>query len=257
MTGAQSGKAKTQRNDSRHHQLDVRDICVFYGEAKALDGLYLSVGAGEIVAVLGSNGAGKTTLLRTVTGVLKPRTGDINFLGEAIGGRSPSNVIRKGITSVPEGGELFGPMSVADNLLLGAYSLSRRERKEKLPLRLQTVYDTFPVLKERTTQLAQTLSGGERQMLAVARALMSSPKLVALDEPSLGLSPVLVTEMMQLLKRICHEMGMSILLVEQNAKAALKIADYAYVLERGRIVLEGDSRQVGQDPSIYAAYLGG
>ena len=257
MPDAKKASAKTKRDYAHDRQLHVSEVCVFYGEARALDRLSLSVDTGEIVAVLGSNGAGKTTFLRAVTGILKPRTGDIFFFGEAIGGKSSSDVIRKGITSVPEGGELFGPMSVADNLLLGAYSLSRKERKAKLPSRLQTVYNTFPVLKNRLTQQAQTLSGGERQMLAVARALMSSPKLMALDEPSLGLSPILVQEMMQLLKRICREMKVSILLVEQNAKAALKIADYAYVLERGRIVLEGDSRQVGENPSIYSAYLGG
>ena len=256
MAETQNSSVNKKRRRSGDHQLDVRDVCVYYDEAQALDGLSLSVNSGEIVAVLGSNGAGKTTLLRTVAGVLKPRTGEIFFLGKSIGGRSPSDVIRTGITSVPEGGELFGPMSVADNLLLGAYTLSRGERKGKLPVRLETVYNTFPVLKSRLNQQAQTLSGGERQMLGVGRALMNSPKLMALDEPSLGLSPILVQEMMQLLKRICREMHVSMLLVEQNAKAALKIADYAYVLERGRIVLEGESQQVGEDPSIYAAYLG-
>ena len=238
-------------------QLTVEEICVFYGEAQALNQLSLSVNSGEVVAVLGSNGAGKTTLLKTIAGVLKPRNGEISFLKEIISKKSPNVIIRKGITSVPEGGELFGPMSVADNLLLGTYSLSRKKRKDMLESRLQTVFETFPVLKNRRTQHAQTLSGGERQMLAVARALMGSPKLIALDEPSLGLSPLLVQEMMRLLKRICKEMGVSILLVEQNAKAALKVADYAYVMERGEIVLEGNSQQVGEDPSIYAAYLGG
>ena len=237
-------------------QLIVNDICVFYGEAQALNELSLSVNSGEIVAVLGSNGAGKTTLLKTVTGVLKPRAGEISFTGEIISKKSPNVIIRKGITIVPEGGELFGPMSVADNLLLGTYTLGGKKRKDILESRLQTVFKTFPILKSRKSQQAQTLSGGERQMLAVARALMSSPKLIALDEPSLGLSPILVQEMMHLLKRICNEMGVSILLIEQNAKAALKIADYAYVMERGKIVLEGNSDQVGEDPSIYAAYLG-
>ena len=257
MTSILTEKANRVETQSDNPQLAIRDICVFYGEAQALNNLSLSVKPGQIVAVLGSNGAGKTTLLRTIAGVLQPRGGKITFIGEAIGGKTPYEVIRKGITSVPEGGELFGPLSVADNLLLGAYCLARKDRKLKLPDRLETVYTTFPILKERQKQTAQTLSGGERQMLAVARALMSGPKLVALDEPSLGLSPLLIQEMMGLLKRICLEMHVSILLVEQNAKAALKIADYAYVLERGNIVLEGDSQQVGQNPSIYAAYLGG
>jgi branched-chain amino acid transport system ATP-binding protein len=238
-------------------QLTVNKICVFYGEAQALNNLSLSVNSGEVVAVLGSNGAGKTTLLRTIAGVLKPRIGEISFLREVISNKAPNFIIRKGITSVPEGGELFGTMSIADNLLLGTYSLSGKNRKEMLESRLPTVFQTFPILKNRKAQHAQTLSGGERQMLAVARALMGNPTLIALDEPSLGLSPLLVQEMMLLLKKICKEMGVSILLVEQNAKAALKIADYAYVMERGEIVLEGNSEQVSKDPSIYAAYLGG
>ena len=257
MANVRTGHITTDQGPSSDLQLEVRDVCVCYGEAQALDAVSLSVNTGRIVAVLGSNGAGKTTLLKTVTGVLRPRTGSIFFEGESIGAKTPSDIIRKGIASVPEGGELFGPMSVADNLLLGAYCLNRKARKEKLPSRLQTIFSTFPILKSRRNQHAQTLSGGERQMLAVARSLMSGPKLVALDEPSLGLSPLLVQEMMRMLKRICSEMQVSILLVEQNAKAALKIADYAYVLERGKIVLEGDSRQVGENPSIYAAYLGG
>jgi branched-chain amino acid transport system ATP-binding protein len=258
-TKADYNKNNTAKEKRRagDRQLEIKDICTFYGEAQALKNVTLSVNAGEIVAVLGSNGAGKTTLLRTITGMIAPRDGTIVFRGESIGGLPPTEVIRKGITSVPEGGELFGIMSVSDNLLLGAYSLSRRERREKVPARLDMTFKIFPVLKARYNQKAETLSGGERQMLAVARALMTSPKLLVLDEPSLGLSPLLVTEMMKLLKHICREMKVSILLVEQNAKAALKIADYAYILERGKVVLKGDSHEVMANPTIYSAYLGG
>jgi branched-chain amino acid transport system ATP-binding protein len=237
--------------------LRMKDVCTYYGEAQALKDVSLVVNTGRIVAVLGSNGAGKTTLLRTLTGIKAPRTGEIVFGEESIGGLPPSEIIRKGIASVPEGGELFGSMRVSDNLLLGTYALSGKERKARFSDLLEMTFQTFPVLKTRLNQKAETLSGGERQMLAVARALMSSPRLVALDEPSLGLSPILVTEMMKLLKNICHGMGVSILLVDQNAKAALKIADYAYVLERGDVVLEGSSREVTSDPAIYSAYLGG
>ena len=243
--------------DAGKVELKVADLSVFYGEAQALDSVSLSVEKGLVVAVLGSNGAGKTTLLRALTGMIKSKEGEIFLQGQRIDGCSPNEIIRKGLASVPEGGELFGPMSVADNLLLGTYSLSRSDRKKKLPERLETAFETFPILKKRLSQKAETLSGGERQMLAVARALMSDPILVALDEPSLGLSPLLVTEMMALLRNICNQMGISIVLVEQNAKAALKIADFAYVLERGAISFQGSGKDVAEDPSIYTAYLGG
>ncbi|HKI49546.1 MAG TPA: ABC transporter ATP-binding protein [Desulfobacteria bacterium] len=236
--------------------LAVHDLCVSYGEAQALNHVSLFIKKGQSVAVLGSNGAGKTTLLKTVTGMLRPREGNIIFAGEKIEGMPPSEIIRSGVTSVPEGGELFGAMSVSDNLLLGTYSLLPSERKEKLTARLESTFETFPILKSRFNQKAETLSGGERQMLAVARALMSDPGLMALDEPSLGLSPLLVTEMMGLLKNICGTRGVSILLVEQNAKAALKIADYAYVLERGEVSFQGNGREVISNQSIYSAYLG-
>jgi branched-chain amino acid transport system ATP-binding protein len=252
MDHIQSGR-EVRRGDPI---IEVRDVCVFYGQAPALKDVSLSVPEGGVVAVLGSNGAGKTTLLRTVTGLLAPRSGDIVFKGAAIEGRHPSKIIRMGVASVPEGGELFSTMHVYDNLLLGAYPLNRHERKEKLPARLDMVFHTFPVLQTRLNQKAETLSGGERQMLALARALMSGPTLIALDEPSLGLSPLLVIEMMRLLNQIRQEMGMSIMLVEQNAKAALRIADYAYILERGEVVLKGESEEIAANPAVYSAYLG-
>lgn len=247
-------KAGRQAGD---RQLEIEDICTFYGEAQALKNVSLSVNTNEVVAILGSNGAGKTTLLRTMTGLLTPKYGKIVFRGESIEGMAPHEIIRKGIVSVPEGRELFGPMSVFDNLLLGTYSLNRGERREIMPTRLKMVFDIFPILRERRKQRTETLSGGEQQMLAVGRALMASPKLLALDEPSLGLSPLLTMEMMNLLKRICREWEVSILLVEQNARAALKIANYVYVLERGEIFLEGSSNEIMADPKIQSAYLGG
>lgn len=249
-------KSHKERKRAGNLQLEMRDVCAFYGEARALNKISISVNTKEIVAVLGSNGAGKSTLLKTLTGILPSRYGQIYFEGESITGMTPNDIIRRGISAVPEGRELFGPMSVYDNLLLGAYTLTARQRKEYFPVRLELVFSIFPVLKEKLRYKADTLSGGEQQMLALARALMSNPKLVALDEPSLGVSPVLTMEMMNLLKKI-SEMGISILLVEQNARAASKIADYIYIMERGEVVLEGTSQDVASDPKVYAAYLGG
>ncbi len=237
--------------------MEILDLSTFYGEAQALKALSLVINSNEVVAILGSNGAGKTTLLRTVTGLLAPRQGRIVFRGKSIEGMAPHRIIRLGITSVPEGRELFGAMTVSDNLLLGTYSASRRERNKILSTRLSMIFNLFPVLRERRRQRAETLSGGEQQMLALGRALMANPRLLALDEPSLGLSPRLVTEMMKTLKHIAYELGVSILLVEQNARAALKIADYVYVLERGKVVSEGTAAAIAASPSIQSAYLGG
>jgi len=238
-------------------RLVIEGASTFYGEAQALREVSLEVRVHEVVAILGSNGAGKTTLLRTVTGLLAPRSGKILFDNEQIGGRPPHEIIKKGIASVPEGRELFGSMTVWDNLLIGTYCLSKTERKEALGKQLDMIYSLFPILKERLMQRAETMSGGQQQMLAVARALMANTLLLALDEPSLGLSPLLVSEMMQALKRICSEMGVSLLLVEQNARAALKIADFVYILERGQVVLSGLCQEVISSPTIQSAYLGG
>jgi branched-chain amino acid transport system ATP-binding protein len=235
----------------------VDSISTFYGEAQALKNVSLEVKSHEVVAILGSNGAGKTTLLKTITGLLAPRTGTITFEQEQINGSPAHAIIRKGVASVPEGRELFGTMTVWDNLLMGTYSLRDNERKEVLKDRLDVIFGLFPILKQRLKQKAETMSGGEQQMLAVGRALMANPRLLVLDEPSLGLSPVLVAEMMRVLKRICIEMEVSLLLVEQNARAALKIADYVYVLERGEVVLSGTCVNVITSPTIQAAYLGG
>jgi branched-chain amino acid transport system ATP-binding protein len=238
-------------------RLAVDSVSTFYGEAQALKQISLEVHPKEVVAILGSNGAGKTTLLKTITGLLAPVEGRIFFENASIEGKAPHEIIRHGVSSVPEGRELFGPMSVMDNLLLGTYSLSGKKRKEVLAARLEIVFSLFPILKERLKQKAETLSGGQQQMLAVGRALMATPKLLALDEPSLGLSPLLVGEMMRALKEICERWEVSLLLVEQNARAALKIADYVYVLERGEIVLQGACDQVIGSPTIQSAYLGG
>jgi branched-chain amino acid transport system ATP-binding protein len=238
-------------------RLKLEGVSTFYGEARALKRANIEVHAREVVAILGSNGAGKTTLLKTVTGLLSPREGTILFEETPIGGRPPHEIIKKGIASVPEGRELFGAMTVLDNLILGAYSLSRKKRREVVGSRLNMVFDLFPILRDRRKQKAETMSGGQQQMLAVGRALMAGPKLLALDEPSLGLSPLLVAEMMRVLKEICTTLKVSLLLVEQNARAALKVADYVYVLERGEVVLEGACADIMEDPTIQCAYLGG
>jgi branched-chain amino acid transport system ATP-binding protein len=238
-------------------RLRLEGVSTFYGEAQVLKNISLTVGAGQIVALLGSNGAGKTTLLKTLTGMLAPRSGRILFEGRSIAGLPAQGVIRQGIASVPEGRELFGSLNVMDNLLIGTYSLSAGKRKEALTDRLEMVFSLFPILRERVRQKAETMSGGQQQMLAMGRALMALPKLLALDEPSLGLSPLLVAEMMRVLKEIAGQGEISLLLVEQNARAALKIADYVYVLERGEVVLSGTAREVMESPVIQAAYLGG
>jgi len=242
---------------SKASQLAMETISAFYGDAQVLKDVSLFVKPSEIVALLGSNGAGKTTLLRTLTGLLPLRHGRIILDNEPINGLPASKIIRKGIASVPEGRQLFGTLSVADNLLLGTYPLKSQEREKMLSDRLAMIFKLFPVLKERHRQQSQTLSGGEQQMLALGRALMSNPKLLALDEPSLGLSPILVKEMMKLLKVISQELGVSILLVEQNARAALKISNYVYILERGELTLEGSAQEISSSQDIQSAYLGG
>lgn len=238
-------------------RLSIENLSTYYGEAQAIDNVSIAVNHHEVVALLGSNGAGKTTLLKTITGLLSPRSGRVVFEGEPITGKPAHQVIKKGISSVPEGRELFGSMSVWDNLLMGTYSLSGKERKTIIGQRLEIVYTLFPILRERSKQRAESMSGGQQQMVAVGRALMADPRLLVLDEPSLGLSPLLVAEMMRALKRICAQWGVSLLLVEQNARAAMKIADYVYVLDRGKVTLSGTCQEVMSSPTIKRAYLGG
>ena len=246
-----------RRSATEGVQLLVEGVTAYYGDAQVLRGVSLRVRDNEVVAILGSNGAGKTTLLKTLTGLLGPREGRIAFAGESLLGLRSDQIVGKGVASVPEGRQLFGEMTVADNLLLGTYSLDQETRNRMTAERRQMVYALFPILKERQLQKAMTLSGGEQQMLALGRALMADPKLLILDEPSLGISPILVVEMMRVLKLICAELGVSVLLVEQNAKAAMKIADYVYVLERGEITLENVPGKLMTSQTIQAAYLGG
>ncbi len=238
-------------------RLRIDGISTFYGEAQALKNVSLNVRSKEVVAILGSNGAGKSTLVKTLTGLAPCAKGKVFFDGQWIQNQPAHEIIRKGIACVPEGRELFGSLTVRENLALGTYSLLSSARKEVSVQRLEMVFSLFPVLRQRLKQKAETLSGGEQQMLALGRALMANPKLLACDEPSLGLAPLLVSEMLNTLRRICDELEVSLLLVEQNARAALKIADYVYVLERGEVVLEGACEEVVTSRTIQAAYLGG
>ena len=232
--------------------LEVREIDVFYGELQALWGVSLKIEEGEFVALIGPNGAGKTTTLKTISGLLKPARGQILFSGRDITGLPPHTIAAMGIAHVPEGRQIFPGLTVLENLKTGAYV---RRAREKFEESLEFVFNLFPRLKERKNQVAGTLSGGERQMLAIARGLMSRPKLLMLDEPSLGLAPKLALEVMETLKRL-HEEGLTILLVEQNVKYALELADRGYVLETGRVVMHGTGKELLEDPRIKSAYLG-
>jgi len=234
--------------------LTVADLHAYYREMAALRGVSLHVDEGEIVALLGSNGAGKTTTLRTITGLHRPRSGTVSFGGADITRAPPYAIVAKGLSLVPEGRRIFAALTVEENLNLGGY-LSRRDH-DLVAARKQRVFDLFPRLAERRGQLGGLLSGGEQQMLAVGRALMNEPRLLALDEPSLGLSPVLVKAVGEVIQRI-RASGTAILMVEQNARQALAIADRAYVLETGHIVLEGPAAALARDPRVQRAYLGG
>ncbi len=233
--------------------LEARSLCVSYGKVEALHHLDLKVEAGRIVTVIGPNGAGKTTLLSAIMGLL-PHQGEVEFQGELQRDSEVEHLVAMGMTLVPEKRELFGEMSVEDNLLLGAFQRYRAGCRDEGQT-MDQVFGTFPRLKERRAQLAGTLSGGERQMLAVGRALMAKPKLLMLDEPSLGLAPLIVREIFHIIADL-KQTGVAILLVEQNARAALQIADYGYVLETGSIALEGDSRALADDPRVVETYLG-
>jgi branched-chain amino acid transport system ATP-binding protein len=233
--------------------LEIRDLSVAYGKVEALSNASLTVGKGQIVTVIGPNGAGKTTLLSAIMGVLGSR-GQVHFDGSLETLPEVEVMVSRGLGLVPEKRELFTSMSVADNLLLGAFQRHRRGERD-YGATLKEVYDLFPRLWERREQLAATLSGGERQMLAVGRALMAKPKLLMLDEPSLGLAPLITREIFRIISAL-REQGVSILLVEQNARAALRVADYAYVLETGQIAMQGPARQLADDPRVIEAYLG-
>jgi branched-chain amino acid transport system ATP-binding protein len=233
--------------------LEVRNLRVHYGKAEALKGISLGVEEGTIITLIGANGAGKTTTLRTISGLKAPTSGEIWFQGKRIDGMPPNVIVTLGIAHVPEGRRIFAPMTVLENLEMGAYV--RKDRHE-VARNLERIFEHFPVLKQRRGQQAGSLSGGEQQMLAVARALMASPKLLLMDEPSLGLSPVLVEEVGNIITDI-NRGGVSIILVEQNARMALMLAHRGYVLEVGSIALEGDAKELANDEHVKKAYLGG
>jgi len=234
--------------------LEVKDINVYYGAIHAIKGISLSVDEGEIVTLIGANGAGKSTTLRTISGLLKPKTGEIKFLDNNIAGMPAHKIVREGISQVPEGRRIFAEMTVLENLELGAFT--RTDTKDEIQADMKMVFGRFPRLEERRLQLAGTLSGGEQQMLAMGRALMSRPKLLLLDEPSMGLAPLLIKEIFNIIVDI-NKTGTTVLLVEQNANMALSIANRAYVLETGRITISGDAKELAASEDIRKAYLGG
>ncbi|WP_293673435.1 ABC transporter ATP-binding protein [uncultured Parolsenella sp.] len=233
--------------------LHVDDLNVYYGSIHAVKGISFDVEEGEIVTLIGANGAGKSTTLNTVAGLLKPREGKVEFEGESLLGIPPHTIVSKGMALCPEGRRVFLQMSVRENLEMGAFT--RRDSAE-IADSLEMVFDRFPRLKEREGQSAGTLSGGEQQMLAMGRALMSKPRLLMLDEPSMGLAPILVQEIFNIIKSL-HETGTTVLLVEQNARMALSVADRAYVLETGRVSMSGNAADLANDDRVKQAYLGG
>lgn len=233
--------------------LKVKDLNVHYGAIHALKGVSFELQEGEIVTLIGANGAGKSTLLNSISGLLPATSGSVEYLDEEITCLAPQLIVKKGIVQVPEGRKIFASMSVMENLEMGAYSVEDRAQVQG---KIEEMFDKFPILRKRSKQLGGTLSGGEQQMLAIARGLMANPKLILLDEPSMGLAPVLVEQIFDIIHDI-NEQGTSVLLVEQNAQMALCIADRAYVLETGSIVLQGDAQEVLKNPKVIEAYLGG
>jgi branched-chain amino acid transport system ATP-binding protein len=232
--------------------LEVRDISAFYGKIQALWGISLKVNEAQIVALVGANGAGKTTLLNTITGLLKPASGSVEFLGKRIDGLKSHVIVELGMSHIPEGRKLFPDMSVRENLEMGAYTKRVWNQKQQI---LDKVYELFPILKARQRQLARTLSGGEQQMVAMGRGLMSQPKLCIVDEPSSGLAPLIVDEIFGIIQGL-RDQDIAIFLIEQNVQQTLEIADRAYVLENGRVILEGESKQLLKEELIRKAYLG-
>lgn len=232
--------------------LEVNNLQVYYGAIHALQGISFNVNEGEIVTIIGANGAGKSTTLNTICGLLRPREGYIRFKGHELTNMAADNIVKLGISQVPEGRKIFANMTVRENLEMGAFT---RTDKGEIEASMERVFQSFPRLKERLNQLGGTLSGGEQQMLAMGRGLMSKPTMLLLDEPSMGLAPILVEEIFSIIQEI-NQQGTSILLVEQNANMALQIANRAYVLETGRVVLEGSAREVFANPQVKEAYLG-
>ena len=232
--------------------LEVQDLNVYYGPIHAVKGVSFSVSEGEIVTLIGANGAGKSTILKTISGLMHPKQGSIEFLGKRIGGTQPHKIVQMGLAQVPEGRRVFTRLTVEENLEMGAFTAPVNE----IAASKEAVFEQFPRLKERRKQVAGTLSGGEQQMLAMGRALMSKPKLMMLDEPSMGLAPILVEQVFGIIRSL-HQNGTTILLVEQNAEMALSIADRAYVLETGKITLSGTGKELAASEQVRKAYLGG
>ncbi len=233
--------------------LEIKNLHVHYGAIKAVQGLTMSIKQGSIVTLIGANGAGKSSTVRSIAGLNRSVSGEIIYKEEEILGKQPEEILRRGIALSPEGRRIMPHLTVLENLQLGAYI---RKDKAGIARDIEWIFDLFPRLKERSKQLGGTMSGGEQQMLAVGRALMSNPEVVMLDEPSLGLAPILVNEIFSIIRKI-NEMGKTVLLIEQNAFAALSIANYAYILEVGKIILEGEGKQMLNDPRVKEAYLGG
>jgi branched-chain amino acid transport system ATP-binding protein len=242
------------RDASKPVVLEIDNLVVNYGMIAALHGISISIRKGEIVTLIGGNGAGKTTTLRTISGLVRARSGTVRYEGEDISACAPHNIVRKGLSHVPEGRMVFANLTVSENLRMGAFL--RRDRPG-IAADLEFVFTVFPRLKEREAQIAGTLSGGEQQMLAIGRALMSRPKFLMLDEPSLGIAPLLVKTIFQKIVEISQQQGLTMLLVEQNANLALEVSHYGYVLETGRIIIEDDSAVLRNKPEVKAAYLGG
>jgi branched-chain amino acid transport system ATP-binding protein len=232
--------------------LEISNLDVFYGKSQALRDVCLKVGEGEIVALIGTNGAGKTTLLNTISGLLNPASGSVEFLGKRIDRLAPHKIMKLGICQIPEGRRLFSEMTVGENLEMGAYSSQAWKRRKAT---IEQVYQIFPILKERRKHSSTKLSGGERQMVAIGRGLMSNPRLCMFDEPSYGLAPKLFSEVLEIIKHL-REQGITIFLVEQNVRQTLEVADRAYVLENGQIILEGKGRDLLQNEKVKTAYLG-
>ncbi len=240
------------RNSDKKLMLELKDLYISYGAVKAVKGVNLEVYEGEVVALLGSNGAGKTSTLRTISGLVKAESGEINFLGKNIVKIEAEKITKAGISQSPEGRQVFPDLTVEENLMIGSFTLSD---KKEIDQNLKRVFKYFPILKERFDQVSSTLSGGEQQMLAIGRALMNSPKVLLLDEPSLGLAPLIVRDIMEIVKEISAE-GTTVVIVEQNAAQTLKIADYAYVFEVGKVSTEGTGHDLLNDASLIEAYLG-
>ena len=236
--------------------LIIENLSAYYDSIAALKGVSIEVPKGDVVSIIGANGAGKSTLLKAISGLIKARQGRILYKDRDIAGLPADRIVSLGLSQVPEGRQIFAHLTVLDNINLGAYLYYQRRNRREIQERIEAVFKLFPILKRRTKQVAGTLSGGEQQMLAIARALMGRPELLLLDEPSMGLAPLIVREIFSVIKRL-NESGTTILLVEQNAKAALNVASHAFVLETGEVVLEGSARDLMDNPKVKEAYLGG